>query len=412
MILLGLPILGQAQFSNKQERIKEIVQLINQKDAAGLSNLMNENSRLGDFPYPGNNVRFLDAVLFQYPTISEYKIQSENLIGNQNDSIVLSAKYSNGKTTYPSIVFDKNGKIIQLNIIKQPENWDAEKAYQSVWERSKIESTNAISMIRLNGLIYLSAILNGINGYFMLDSGAPFIILNKRFADSSGTTAIKMELRGVGGKSPQPIKSVKNQLIIGNLHLDNLDLPAMNMESNSTWEDSTFFGLIGQAFLNNYASEFDFKNNKLVLHSLEAYSNYHEKKMKDSISFKMVRHIPIIRTIINNQSFNFGLDCGANANVVNNSFVDNIGAQFEFDNKDVAINEVAQTQQKNQTGYIKKMQIGNKILLPQYSVVSDASLGYGLNSKNNEVSGLLGIPFLEQFHFIINYKSKNIQILK
>lgn len=105
------------------------------------------------------------------------------------------------------------------------------------------------------------------------------------------------------------------------------------------------------------------------------------------------------------------MDCGANANVVNDRFVNQIGNRFELDHNSVAINGVAKVQENNQTGFVHDMKFGSSLHVPQYSVVSNASLGYGLNASKNEVAGLLGMPFLEQLHFVINYKMKKIYFL-
>jgi len=179
------------------------------------------------------------------------------------------------------------------------------------------ENTLETSFELMDRMIIVEGKLNGEIGKYILDTGSPLLILNKTPKESSTT------LGGISENGKAELIKVKNFQWAGisNNEIDAIAFDMSNLEKTLGYKIN---GLIGQNIFNNYELFLDVANQKVQL--LKSYrSKFHKNnKYQQKISFSNKSHLPIITVKINGKKYRFGIDTGAEVNVLNKNIKENL----------------------------------------------------------------------------------------
>lgn len=252
------------------------------------------------------------------------------------------------------------------------------------------------------GFVFIEILLNEKKKFFLLDSGAPSIILNEKHITVKKTN--QRDFIGVSGKgsSSKVIMSKFNWngFIIKNMEVNVIDLSHLEAVFNEP-----FHGLIGYEQLSYFSFQINYKNKTINLWRGFDKNNHN---IIGEIPFTIYNHLPIIKISIRDKTLKFGLDTGAGSNlldikyksVLKNSF-DSIGESIlkggdknERNVIQVTLNDIS----INDVPY-KKM----KTVLT--SIVH-------LTHSFGDIDGLLGYEFLKQKNMIISLVEKKIYLIK
>ncbi|WP_312186638.1 hypothetical protein, partial [Sphingobacterium sp.] len=126
-ILLLMGHLVSAQQLDNSKSVDKIIALMNQKNAPALLALMADSASIGNLPKMNNKVA-IPEILAKFSTIKAFQIVHQNKLPNGDELIQVEVTYQDGKPGKPNFLFNKDGQITNLGIIKGRVKADPEKA--------------------------------------------------------------------------------------------------------------------------------------------------------------------------------------------------------------------------------------------------------------------------------------------
>lgn len=266
-----------------------------------------------------------------------------------------------------------------------------------------------------SNLISVDVILNGTKRKFILDSGAPKVILNAAYTTKKDTLKKAISTsKGVSGTiSGMDIEKVKT-LDFHGIELNNQDIISMDLSHLEEKLDLSFYGLIGYEMIKDYDVLFDYENKLITLIQPDKFDAYRTENLKDFdvevVPMSLSGHILIIEVKIGEETLKMGIDCGAEYNLIDQSFFPKVKNEIAKKRKATlsgADNIVSETR----SGKIKKMTIGKETFKKQNVIFNDIS---HLNEGCQEISidGLIGYPILSHQKTILSFEREEFLILK
>ncbi len=257
------------------------------------------------------------------------------------------------------------------------------------------------------GLIFFDVRLNGENSRFVLDTGAPALILNSAHFPGEADTSLGTA-SGVSG--PLEMRSITiDSLDWHGLELQNTDVIGVDLAHLETATGSELSGLIGYETVKDFELLIDYPSRQLTLFRPDATNFHKDVRPQAVIPFTLEAHIPVLDVEIGGQPFRLGIDTGAAVNLLDPTSFSQLEATTDYDAKG---EDVLHGADKNvntvQLFNVKTARVAGSDFGAMLTTVSDIShlnQGYGL-----EVDGLLGYPFLSQRRMSINFKDQNIYL--
>jgi predicted aspartyl protease len=364
-----------------------------------LKPLLDPNTKIADFP-KGMNDRIIPQIMAQLPTPFSYSV-----IGKveEKDGLRIKVFYStiNGAME-KSFLFNNQGKIIDFDVLEGA----------SVMKKQFSQLTSRPDRVEIpfqihNGIIYVNVLLNGKEEKFILDSGAPSLILNsdlkivKNMPEASSKKSIVA--KGVGGA----IKNI-NEVHINVFNWNGIeikDAKVLTMPLSHVGK-YPFTGLIGYDVFKDYKLTFDYKK-RIITATLNKEAEEYGKLLA-TIPFEMEHHLPVFRIDINGKTYKMGLDTGASANLLYEKYTEEIKNFIKSDNKALILGAANGVNARQ--GKIKTLKIGDL----EYKDMSFAFENNTLDQINDgykaDIDGLLGYEFLRQHVTTVDFISKEIRI--
>lgn len=405
--------LAVAQKVDNGKSIDQIIAAMNTRDAAALLAMMADSATIGNLPKM-NNQAALPDILAKFSSIHSFHIVDQHKTANGDERIQLEVTYQDGKPGKPSFLFNRAGKIINLGIIKGRMKGNPEKALTDALAHAEQPETMVIPFRLVNGLIYLESTLNGTQGYFQFDSGAPVVILRKKFVPIEQIRAdVSVDFAGIGGQMQQVVWSTGNRLQLGGIALHGLEAPVSEMDDMQLEDGSPIFGLLGIGVLKNYQFTLDYERQELLLEKLGDQGELLAKAIdKGSLlaqyPLRLKRHIPIVDIAFGGKVYPMGIDCGANANVMKKTLETELKSYIDYEEGEVDIKGVNGTSQGNRIAYLLGGKVGKLALQDMYTVITSQAIGGGTGNEALPIDGLLGTPFLNQYKMTLNFKKNTI----
>jgi len=253
-------------------------------------------------------------------------------------------------------------------------------AYLNVAEfsesKTKLASENNSSrpFELIGGMIFIEANVNGKIGNFILDTGAPGVILNHKPTPESKNYV-------AGGLSGEvAVGEVKiNQFEWGIINLSNLNGFALDISHLEKSFEKDIAGLIGFDVFSDYELLFDYKNKEVQM--------------------------PVITAKIGGKSFRFGLDTGAEINLMDAHLFQELQREITA-LPDEKVQGLDRNEMTVKTALIKNTSLRSadfnalKFLFVDLSAVNASS--------ETPIDGLLGFTFFEKEKISINFKKQRI----
>lgn len=409
IFLLSLLFIQEVAYSQDVEACRKIVNLtidaINTQSAAQLKAHLSE-----DFTISGQEGQMAIIVLSQLLSQLEENVKSHEETGLIQTDEQLELKYNieYGKlgTREGTFTFNEDNKLSALNLFKM-------KVKSINGESEVIKSNEDIIEIPFEfagRLIAIDVELNGTMRKFILDSGSPRVILNSRYVIAEQIEQKNISTsKGVGGTiSGMDIQTLKT-LNMGGIQMVDQEVITLDLKHLEEELNFEFYGLIGYELIKDYDILFDYQAQIITLIMPAAYEAYQKKYFTNnqliSLPFKQEGHLPIVEASINNQKFNFGIDCGAESNLIDEGYYKSLKRQTTKRRKDELIgadNNVKITTK----GELKKLMLGDKSfekLTTAYSDISHLKAAYKL-----DIDGLIGFQILSKQKTLISYKRKEL----
>jgi len=262
----------------------------------------------------------------------------------------------------------------------------------------------------VQNLIILKAVVDGVEGDFILDCGAPMLVLNSK-PDEDGSRQVAGLTMGVGGAAEAPGVRHLGSFAWGGGSFADFDCVTMDLSHLATELGRPFMGLIGKAELEPFECYFDYSRKLIILYALDGEGHRigpeRPPAASTKIRFNLSAHIPVVRAEVHGIPLRMGLDTGAQANLLA------LGKLAIF--RDLLTDAATDTlmgadlnQSLVTTGTIVQNTVSGREfpnMAYAFSDISQLTEGY-----NIAIDGLLGYPFLSQRPFSLNYRRKVLAI--
>jgi len=262
----------------------------------------------------------------------------------------------------------------------------------------------------VGNLIIVKGEIDGKEGNFIIDTGAPTLILNQnklRYYSKS----TKFSSSGITGNVPSLYEKAVRGVKLAEAEFRYINALVMDLSHLEEVRGIPILGLVGYQLLKKYEVVFDFDNQNLILYRLGkkgrvlADSEGQRLAPTDSVSFRLIGHLPCVKGQLNGKKTIFGIDSGAEINLINHKLKGAFGKAFSAE-KDIDIYGVGKRKVSAETGILKYFWIEGIKFEEMTAIMTNMSHFQPI--KNFKLDGLLGHDFLRQRKLSINFKKKKV----
>jgi hypothetical protein len=271
--------------------------------------------------------------------------------------------------------------------------------------------TLTVPFKRAGNLIVIEAQIDSTYGNFILDTGAPGLVLNKTYFRDAPHIE-DAEAGGVNGAADQPFKTAIKHLSIFELNYDRLPADVCDLSAIENGRGIKILGLLGTRLFNKFAITVDVKQSVLYIHKLDEKNNvpnaellFAEADLKTT--FRLLNNVIYLPGKVNDQKLWFVFDTGAESNLID----------YNTNKKLVQTMQVLSRAQLTGIGGAKfdvltaqfdKLNIGGVDFLQNKAVVTNLEKmgsAYGYS-----VDAILGADFFSRGIFTINFVKKEFEM--
>ncbi len=254
-------------------------------------------------------------------------------------------------------------------------------------------------------LIFVQAEIGKKTKDFIFDTGAPVLIINSSDIETDyNSNAVKAI--GVSGAIDA------NSIFVDafnwkGLQQEHFFTYAIDISHLERLTERRIGGLIGFNAFKDYELMIDYDNSKVKIYK-EGVTDYHKGiSPKDSISFFLYDHFPVIEVELDGKKYNFGIDSGAEFNLINYDLKTVLEHLLPDDVEEIELYGADKSVQNVLSANIARTDVAGDIYEHMEYVFTDIS---HLNDERHILDGLLGYPFLSSKLFSINVRKGLIYI--
>jgi len=253
------------------------------------------------------------------------------------------------------------------------------------------------------GFIVLEANMNGIQGNYILDTGAPGIVLNKKYF-ASGADLRSDQLEGVNGSVQTDI--VRDWHFSWNtFQAEGRDAYAIDLTYLEDAVGNRIDGLLGLELFDGYYVLIDYSNESLELWS--SIPSVFSRQPTVSLPLESHNHVPFVVLQHGQKSYRFALDSGSKSHLVDQSATKTWGAAVSYLSP---IELVGADQRVMQTSKVEVTGLDayGISMPPTEFVVTDLSVMERITGFR--VDGVLGQPLFDGRYVLIDKDRKYLRL--
>ena len=245
------------------------------------------------------------------------------------------------------------------------------------------------------GIILVEATVNGEAGTFILDTGAPDIILNSLPEDPKSGAG----LHGRLSSESTHIETLRWQ------NTDYEDVPALRIDLDHLQAKTAtpLRGLLGHGVLADRQLEIDYRNRRL---QLSASTRQNRPAHRHRLPIRMYGHLPVVHVKIKGKSFRFALDTGAAVNL----FAAGAAKRMQLDLRSETPKTIygAGGSETLVAASVAEFSLARQPAQELNGYVAD--LSHLHRDFDLPIDGILGYEFLKQYHFTIDYRRRQLYL--
>jgi len=341
--------------------------------------------------------------------VLSHKVVSKEMIEGQ-EILTYDFVYEERGSTVTTFIFDKNCKIVELKLFKmevKTMNSNDSKVDKSTSKRIKIPFQ------LLGKLIMVKVSLDGVDRNFLLDSGSPKVILNSNYLDQPDSLRKTISSsKGVNGSVSGMDLHRINQLDFHGIQMKDQEVITMDLSKMEKETEDAIHGLIGYEMIKDYDLLYDYEHLELVLIQPEITAAYLADHYPDAeqvvMPLKLEGHIPIVVSEIQNKKIRYGIDCGAETNLLDDDLYESVKGTLRNVEVDT-LSGFGSVRKEVRRGDVESTRFGKVMLNDLTTVFSDISHineGYGM-----KIDGLIGYEVLSRQPTLISYARKTMTFI-
>lgn len=266
---------------------------------------------------------------------------------------------------------------------------------------------------RVENLMVLEVEIDGQIGNFLLDIGAPYLVLNKTYFRGYIPSYAK-RMGGINGEGELIRKAEVKHLQIRDLYFKNLSADVVSLAVLEDEKGIKILGLLGLNLFKKLDIELDLKSNNISLFRLDEngiriapFMEDEEHGFELSCPLRIEDNIAFVEGKIGGKTLQFCLDTGAEINVLSNKLPSEVTRQFTIKGR-VWLRGSEGRRTEALTGFVRNFEIGDQKIPRMRMMISN--LDHLEELYGQKVDGVLGFDFLASGKICLNFKSGEICI--
>lgn len=239
-------------------------------------------------------------------------------------------------------------------------------------------------------------------GRFLLDTGAPKLVINR--AAGAGKA---IEAAGITDSFYASELKVRN-FRWANVERKSIQALALDISHMESTARHSISGIIGYEILKNFELYLNIENNQIALLNPDKSEVLRVASPLLVLPFTMLDHLPLVEVQIGDQTLRFALDTGAGANLIDLPYKDLLPPEL----LQTATSEIVRgLDQQLETAYgitLEDTQIASLNLPDLKYLFIDLSHLHAITGV--KIDGILGFPFFSRIKCSINYPQEKLYI--
>jgi hypothetical protein len=284
-------------------------------------------------------------------------------------------------------------------------------------EGSNADSTSIIPFNRAGNLIMVQGRVDTTRGNFILDTGAPHLVLNITYFRDYPQTVVQDETQtSMTGTAGPLVRTMVKEFVLGTLDYYRLDADLVNLGHIENSKGVKVLGLLGVELFKQCEMIIDYERNLIYLHRIgrKEVNTYRHEMLNDTstyrtFSFEITDNRIMTRTEMAGKKLKFIIDCAAESNVLNSRLPDKIYDNVSITRR-VMLKGVNDRKVEALFGNLSNMTLDKQDLgtLP----VLITNLENTCFSYAGCVDGILGFDFLSLHKIGFNFVKRKMYIWK
>jgi len=274
----------------------------------------------------------------------------------------------------------------------------------------------AVPLRIVNNLILIEAEVEGQRGSFVLDTGAPYLVLNLTYFRHKYKPGHPLgSAGGITGKGTQIAKAAVDEFNIRQLRYKRLLVDVIPLGHIENSRGVKILGLLGLSLFTEYEVELDIRNAVMFLRKVnrrgERFSNQlgiERVGKPQTISMLSVSNIMAIEVLVQNRKLRFCIDTAAEYSVLSTTNSRQVLAGVTVQSRKRLLGSSAVSTEVL-FGELAEIKIGIKTIKKLPVVVT--SLVPMSDAFNYHIDGMLGFDFLQRGVVWFNVNKRELSIL-
>lgn len=263
-------------------------------------------------------------------------------------------------------------------------------------------------------LIVVEAAVEGLRGNFILDTGSGELILNASHF-SGGRPRSNVASMGTTGAVEEVRVRAAQAFAWDSLAFEKIQAHIIDLSHIEAKKNIRVLGLIGYEVLKGYEVLIDFQLRQITLTRLDEAGERLDslailEEPEDSLDFRLQRHVIILNGWVDHTPVQFGLDSGAELNLLHSRVKRRILNHFKISRR-VNLNGMGARDVEVLAGRLYRFRCNDRIrcsgMRTLLTNLDDINAAFG-----TKLQGVVGYEFLCMRRTIINYKKKKLYFLK
>lgn len=272
-------------------------------------------------------------------------------------------------------------------------------------------STLIVPFKKVGNLIVIEAQIDSTYGNFILDTGAPYVVLNKTYFRDAPHIE-DAEAAGVNGASNGSFKTTIKHLSIFELNYDRLTADVCDLSRIENGRNIKILGLLGTRLFTKFAITVDVNQSVLYIHKLDAKGNIPVAERifaqaDVTTAFRFLNNVIYLKATANSEKLWFVFDTGAESNLIDYNRNKKLVGSMQVLGRST-LTGVGGAKFNVITAEFGTLTIGNHNFLKNKAVVTDLEMmgsAYGYS-----VEAMLGYDFYSRGIFTINFVKKEFEM--
>jgi len=271
--------------------------------------------------------------------------------------------------------------------------------------------TLVVPIKRAGNLIIIEATVDSLEGNFVLDTGAPYLVLNETYFRDAPKID-DQEAGGINGKADGAFSTVVHNFRILDLQYSRLTADVTDLSAIENGRGIKVLGLLGTRLFSKFAITVDLFRSVLYIQKLDRNGEipeteriFHDRFMVSP--FRYTNDVIFMKGSVNNTTLWFAFDTGAETNLLEYKMAKKIGEDMPVISRSKLTGVGGSTFEVIYARF-DHLRVGDRMFMQNRVLITDLDkMGRVYGSS---IDGVLGYDFFVRGIFTINFVKKEFEM--